>query len=220
MRLGVLTIGQSPRTDAVPEMAAFWPDVEVVEAGALDGLSKDEVRRLAPAAGDYVLITRMGDGTEVTIAKRHILGRLQEHITGLAASGCGAILLLCTGEFPDFRSAVPLIRPQRILQGAVEGMARGIHLGLMLPSADQLAQAGRRWAGVAERVTAVSASPYAQGPSIAAAASELGEAGAGLIVMDCMGYTRAMRSQVREVTGKPVMLARSVVARVVGEIVE
>jgi protein AroM len=39
-KIGIITIGQSPRTDVVPEMSAlFGEGVEVLECGALDGLS-------------------------------------------------------------------------------------------------------------------------------------------------------------------------------------
>jgi protein AroM len=43
-RVGLVTIGQSPRVDVVPEIKEVLRDVEVevVECGALDKLSKDE----------------------------------------------------------------------------------------------------------------------------------------------------------------------------------
>ena len=41
-----------------------------------------------------------------------------------------------------------------------------------------------------------------------------------LIVMDCIGYDMAMKKKVVEITTKPVVLARTIVARVVGEILE
>ena len=39
-KLGVITIGQSPRDDVIPEMVEFiGKDIEVLQAGALDGLT-------------------------------------------------------------------------------------------------------------------------------------------------------------------------------------
>ncbi len=39
-KVRIITIGQSPRTDVVPEMTPFLgDDVEVLESGALDGLT-------------------------------------------------------------------------------------------------------------------------------------------------------------------------------------
>ena len=47
--IGLVTIGQSPRSDVVPDMAAILgPAVEIREAGALDGLARSEIDALAP----------------------------------------------------------------------------------------------------------------------------------------------------------------------------
>lgn len=57
--VGTVTIGQTPRTDVIPELSAILGDVTVREAGALDGLSRAEIAGLAPQRGDYVLVTRL-----------------------------------------------------------------------------------------------------------------------------------------------------------------
>jgi protein AroM len=83
--------------------------VEIREAGALDGLSKEEIAKLAPAEGDYVLVTRLADGSSVQVA---------EHFR----NGIPLVFLLCTGEFPGFETGGLLIRPQKVwYQAAVQG---------------------------------------------------------------------------------------------------
>ena len=48
-KLGVITIGQSPRSDVVPEIIPYLGDnVEVIEAGALDGLTYEEMKNIKP----------------------------------------------------------------------------------------------------------------------------------------------------------------------------
>ena len=48
-KVGLITVGQAPRSDVVPDMAAILGgDVEIVEAGALDGLSREQIAPLAP----------------------------------------------------------------------------------------------------------------------------------------------------------------------------
>ena len=48
-KVGLITVGQSPRSDVVPDMAAILGgDVEILEAGALDGLSREQIAPLAP----------------------------------------------------------------------------------------------------------------------------------------------------------------------------
>ena len=55
-RIGIVTIGQSPRTDVVPEIQAHLGDhVEVLEHGALDGLSLTEVQELCSRAGHVAI---------------------------------------------------------------------------------------------------------------------------------------------------------------------
>ena len=98
LRVGTVTIGQAPRVDVTPDlMKILGPQVELVEAGALDGLGAEQIAAMAPRPSDYV--------------------------------------------------------------------------------------------------------------------------GANALVMDCMGYTLAMKEQVRRITGKPVILARSIAARALRELV-
>ena len=49
--VGLVTIGQSPRPDVVPDMAEITgPGVEIREAGALDGLGRAAIDALARCA--------------------------------------------------------------------------------------------------------------------------------------------------------------------------
>jgi protein AroM len=46
MKVGTLTIGQSPRIDIIPEIRdVLGPSVEIVEKGALDGLNLEQVKK-------------------------------------------------------------------------------------------------------------------------------------------------------------------------------
>ena len=48
-KIGLLTIGQSPRVDMTPEMAPLLgDDCEFIEAGAIDDLSLEEIEAFAP----------------------------------------------------------------------------------------------------------------------------------------------------------------------------
>lgn len=247
--LGTVTIGQSPRVDLIPElrMAMGLPEGEgreigafrIVEAGALDGLTLDEVREFKPDPGDYVLVTRMADGTPVKIAERHILPRMQAQIDRLVKEGADVVALVCTGEFPEFRSERLLVKPQRVLYHVVAALAEGKRLGVLLPDEDQKPQGYARWSSVWSvcrddgggdlhkcgdsssegwlRIEA--ASPYGDPAAIEQASAALRDWGAELVVMDCIGYTLAMKESVRSITGAPVILARSILGRVLAELV-
>jgi protein AroM len=53
-----------------------------------------------------------------------------------------------------------------------------------------------------------------------AAGRTLRDAGAEIVVMDCIGYTRPMRSAIARITGVPAILANAAVATIAREILE
>ena len=57
MKVGAITIGQSPRTDVVQELFPLMGEqVELIQAGALDGLTREDIQAFAPGPEDYTLI--------------------------------------------------------------------------------------------------------------------------------------------------------------------
>lgn len=66
IKIGAVTIGQSPRTDITEDAGRFFGDrVELLEFGALDRYTLEEAKQLQPIPGDYGLTSRLRDGTEV-----------------------------------------------------------------------------------------------------------------------------------------------------------
>ncbi len=221
MRIGTVTIGQAPRVDVVPEIQEIMgPAVEVVEAGALDGLTKEEIAAFAPGPGDYVLVTRLADGTSVQVAEKYITPRIIAAIQRHFANGLPLVFLLCTGEFPSFEEGGILVRPEKVLFNTVAAVAEGLRIGVLTPSADQIPQSLARWRKVSDHVNTVAASPYVNGmEAVRAGAETLREWGAQITLLDCIGYNRAMQEAVREITDKPAILGRSIAARVVAELI-
>jgi|MudIll2142460700_1097286.scaffolds.fasta_scaffold304969_1 protein AroM len=218
-RVGMITIGQSPRPDVVPEVVALvGRPMHVTEAGALDGLSLEAVRGLAPGASDETLVTRMVDGTEVHVAKRHIIPRLQGCIDRLAPA-VDAIVLLCTGRFPEFHCPRPLLEPQGLVDRVLQAVAGpGGAVGVLVPGAAQVECSRRQMVSYGLTASVEAASPYAGGDEVRRAAERLRHADVSVIVMHCIGYTGAMKAEVRRLSGKPVLLARSIVGKVLEEL--
>lgn len=219
-KVGAITIGQSPRTDVVPEMLdVLGASVELVEGGALDARSREEIAGLAPRDGEYVLVTRLRDGSSVQIAEEHILPRMQAEIDRLVAEGVAVVALLCTGEFPTFRSPRLLIEPQVVLQHFVAGVAAGRRLGVIVPALEQVAQGARRWSAAgAGDVRVVAGSPYGDPSELDHAAKTLQDWGAELVVLDCIGFTGAMKARAAQLVGVPVALPRTILARTLSEL--
>lgn len=205
--------------DVVPEMKEILGEnIEIIEGGALDGLTYEEIAALAPGPEDYVLVTRLRDGSSVKIAERYIIPRMQTQIERLVAEGAQMIALLCTGEFPDFSCPRLILRPQVILYHFTSGVATGRRLGVIVPDKDQVEQTKVRWAGVGEKLKVQAASPYGPREEIWRAACSLREWGAEVIVLDCIGFNVQMKREVHQHAGAPVILPRTVLARTLQEL--
>lgn len=222
IKIGAVTIGQSPRVDVAPDFeAALGIGAELIQAGALDGLSLDEVKELAPKAGDYILVTRMRDGTEVKVAERCIHQRMLGAIRKLEEAGVRLIALFCTGEFPDLDSRCPILKPDGLLIRLVPAIAGKGKLGVILPSEDQKEAMGRKWGKTGLAFEMEAASPYTgTEEDFRRAARNIREKDIDLIVLDCIGYSREMKRIIKEESGKPVILPRTLLGRVAGEILD
>ena len=222
-KIGAITVGQSPRTDLMPDMEKIFMDsIEVIQMGGLDGLTREEIETFTPAGPeDHVLVSRLCDGTSVTFGESHVLPRMQECIYKLEAMDASLILFLCTGEFPDdFDSKVPLIFPNNILTSVVPAAMPECRLAVFTPSADQVEQVTNKWLRAqAGTVTVIPVSPYNGLEPVLSAASQIQPDEIDMIVMDCIGYTVEMKEKIHAMTGKPVVLPRTLVARMINELV-
>ena len=91
--LGAVTIGQAPRTDVTADIAPLLgPNVRVIEAGALDGVS--DVSPLAPQGGESALASRLADGTGVIVSEAKVMPLVQQAIDRVVARGAFAVVLL------------------------------------------------------------------------------------------------------------------------------
>jgi protein AroM len=216
-RLGALTVGQSPRSDIVPELRAILGQaVEIVEAGALDGLSAEEIAQMAPAEGDRVLVTRLRDGTSTRIGHHRVVPLLQGRLDALSPR-VEAVLLLCTGSFEPFLSFRPILYAERLMLAMVQALAPH-HLGVITPDPDQVDEQQGRWRPAVDRLSIVSASPYTAADALPPLAVELAGRGADLIILDSLGYGLAMKAAVRRAADRPVLLPRTVMARAAAEL--
>lgn len=68
IKVGAITIGQSPRTDVTQDILPLLGDqVELLQAGGLDGLTREEIEAFQPGPDDYVLISRLRDGSSPSL---------------------------------------------------------------------------------------------------------------------------------------------------------
>jgi protein AroM len=218
--VGVVTIGQTPRDDLTPELALHLPGVQLVERGALDGLTADEIASLAPGPEEVPVITRLAGGGSVTVSHGRITSLLRRALEDLVADGVPSTILACTGEFPEID--VPgVLRPGTLMRRALAGYAEcGYRVGVVCPLVEQIEVVERSWYDVGIPVQVAAADPYAAvAANLAAAAARVVDDGATLVVLDCIGYTERDRRIAREASGAPVILARSLTAKLAAELV-
>ena len=222
-KLGTITIGQAPRADITPILdAALPPTLPRRHVGLLDGLSRAAIaERLAPRPGHPVLVSRLLDGGSVTVDKEAAEATIQQRIDALEEEGCTTILPLCTGRFTHLSTrGAALIEPERLLAPVLPALAAGRRVGILVPLAEQIASEGAKWTTLEQPPLYAAASPYAEEDApLYAAAVTLREQGAELLMTDCMGFCERHRQVAAVASGLPVVIANSVIAKLVAEIV-
>jgi len=167
---------------------------------------------------DYLLVTRMRDGTEVHVTKEFVVPRIQRCISELEELGVDVILLLCTSRFPEFQSKALIVMPSEIVRGAVNATLRKGRLGVVHPAEEQSARVKGDWGGEGLTVYADTASPYGPKGELEDLSNRLADQDLDLILLNCMGFSYGMKQLIRERTGKPVIQANALVTRVLKEL--
>lgn len=219
-KIAGITVGQSPRTDMtcdlIPKLAL---NLELVEYGALDGLTLADIERdLAPEPGEEVLVSRMRDGQQATFSGDKVVPLVQAKVDEAERDSCRAVIVLCTGSFPELRHNVPLVFPQPLLHSCARALAGGRRIAVMVPEPSQAEQARERWSASGVDIDVVSSSPYKGIDGVMSAARTLRGRDDAFLCLDCMGFTVAMRDAARRESGLDVLLPRTLVASVVSEL--
>ena len=218
-QLGVLVIGQAPRPDIERELRAVLGEgVGIRLVGALDGLSRETIDGLRPEADHDALFTTLPDGSDVVISKAEVTKRAQARLDHLAEAGIEVTLMNCTGVFEGLVPRGHLLFPSAVLTGVVRGLLPRGRLGVFAPLAEQEATMKAKWGQGDWHVDVLTLRPGTTGAELDAAARAMAARRPDLIVLDCMGYTQAMKSRVREVAGVRAVLAVSAAARAVHEL--
>ena len=215
-----LTIGQSPRPDVVPEILGMLgdtaADIEAVEAGALNGLSRREVQAGAPRDGEMPLVSRLRSGEEVIIGEDFVEERMAALLSRIPAGDVAAIL--CTGPFLGIPERPGLVKAGPVFDEALRAATPpGATVGMLIPEPRQEADARRRVPEGSPCVIGV-ASPYSDDGVEERLAAEFREV--DVVGLNCLGYDGPLEAAVARATGKPVVLARRALAEAVGRLVE
>jgi len=222
MKLGMVTIGQSPRDDIVPFMKErIGSNVTILQQGALDGLDDEELHALIPQKGQSQLCTRLADGRQIVISKEKILPLVQSRITQLNQQDVGLVVLLCTGKFPKFKSRALLVSAQEIVDHCLAAVVDDRYtLGLVSPLEEQMEPMRQSLLHITPRIAVSYCSPYHKYVDMTEAAYALKDQNPDIVILHCMGFNHEHRRAIRKVLKIPVIIASSIVSRTVAELLE
>ena len=221
MRIGLVTVGQSPRDDITKSIAlVLGGRVEIVEAGALDDLTNEECLQFGGSGDDELLVSRMRDGSAVGVRTNVVTPLLQQRIFDLEEQGVELTLLLCTGTLPGFKSSRLVLVPQEILMSVLEGILPAGTLAVICPADEQVASTYTQFSRDGIDLHVDWLSPYGPDAPVEALAERLRELDVDLVFLDCFGFSPEVKHTLARKIGKPVVLPVTLMARILGELVE
>jgi protein AroM len=222
-KIGILTIGQSPRPDITSDLRRhLLADAVLFETGVLDGFSREYIaKKMCPSMNDVVYVSRMVDGSEVKLAKDTLIPIMQKRIRQLERKKVDLIVIFCTGDFPEFNAKVPLIYAGEVLKGIFSGFKYRQNVGILVPLKEQIDYARKKWKVFFKHMVISFASPYTSTKrDFCVVAKRFKESNVGIIIMDCMGYTYEQKTLIKKCADIAVVSPRSILIRLLNEMLE
>ncbi len=222
--IGFATIAESPRDDVIPAMRPYLPaDVRIAERGCLDGLSRSEIESLGPGAGEVGIVARLKAGGSTLLSHGKILPQMQRCVDELIREeGADLVVILCGADWSAIRAERLVVNPGRLFPGVIGGLAHGRRLGIIKPSAGQVDAERARYRARGSMPSSPPPIPTRRRNDLRWPTSpgrSCAMPAAISIWMTCIGMDAAMRDVVTEITGKPVVFAQAILARIVAELV-
>lgn len=212
-RVAFVTIGQSPRDDVVPDiLRSLDVPIESLEYGILDGVSRDGLFQASPGPNDPALLTRLRDGTDVVLSMDWTSRRVREVYRDVAVQEIDLIVLMSTILGGAVAPAAATVYCDRVIDRAVAGFVRAEQkVGIVLPlkgQDDHIAHGN----GGPDRGLVTIARPGDR-KALSTALKKLG--GCDIIMLHSVSYSEAESEAAKQITGKPVVLARHLVVNAI-----
>lgn len=215
-RVAVVTLGQTPRTDVVPELCELTGrPMEAIEFGVLDGVDADVLARISPGPGEPALLTRMRDGSDIVMSIDWTSDRMQEIYSEIAGLDIDLVVLMSSllGAVPA--PAQTTIFCDRVVVRTIETFTdAGLRVGILLSLDSQGDMVVRDRTRRPEMVRAAIARPGDHG-ALEVAIDELDDC--DVLILHSVTYSEEERRNAAARSGKPVVMARRLVASAIRE---
>lgn len=217
VKIAFLTIGQSPRIDIMQDIKSLLPsNIEIFEIGVLDNLNEKEISSITPLSNkEEILVSKLRNGKQVLISKRKLIPLLKKCIKNIENYADG-IVLLCTDDFPEINSKKILIKPSKLLK-SFASIIDGKILGVVVPIKEQINSTKKRWSKIfPKKIIIHSYLPYTNEEIKIKEFEDFKLV--DLIILDCIGYAIKHKIYMYNTFNKPIILPRTLIARVINEI--
>jgi protein AroM len=226
-RLGVVLIGQSPRSDIEAQLrGVLGNEVDIELRGALDGLSPAELDAAAPLDDADTLIAFVPlerRGSTVDTAGRRVSKRIVEDhanavIQHYSDAGVKVSMLFCAGDFPHVSTEGVFVLPSNVMTHVVDAVFTVGRLGVFMPVPEQRDHFIARWTAPGRDVVGLPLLPSATDSDIDAAGAEMATLRPDFVIMDCLSYSDATKARIESAVGVPTLLAFNTVAAVLKQL--
>ena len=218
IKIGLLTIGQSPREDILSEIRPlFSHHTEILEAGLLDHFSLEEMERFKPEAREIPLVSRLRDGSQVQLSEKKVKSLLPGVIKSIQTKmNLNAVGILCTHDFPKTKCSFPVIFPFDYLSFLVNEILHTRNLGVVVPLENQTEMARKKWQ--TEKVVVEAKSPYLEGHGWEEVTKRFTRKKIDAVVLDCIGYTTRDKQEIENLISAPVLLPRIILVSAINQL--
>lgn len=217
-RIGLLTIGQSPREDITSEIKPlFLPSIEIMEAGLLDNLRITKIEQLRPEKEETPLVSRLRNGSQVLLSERKICTLLPEVIDAMKNEmKVDVVGMLCTHDFPKIEFSSSVIFPFSYMIFLITEVLHIQSLGVVVPLENQMEMVIKKWKK--EKIIVKAKSPYAEGNSWAEIAQEFIRENVDAVILDCIGYKIQDKRELQNLISIPILLPRIILTYAINQL--
>ncbi|MET3792850.1 AroM family protein [Aquamicrobium terrae] len=205
-----VSVGRSPRKDLIGEIVENLDiPIEVFEVGALDGLPHHEIEKLKATPHENSIVSRLDDTRRIVLSKAKMTERMSEIVGAFPPGAYDLVVILSTGLFGEFESTCPTVNTQRAIESAVLSLAAaGDVVGLVQP----LSRQTREIESPAFDSYQLHVTHAEEGDRASLATAILDLSACSIIVLNSVGFTEADRLMMAKASGKPIVLARRIMA--------
>jgi protein AroM len=215
-KVGLITIGQSPRPDILDDIRVILGQgPEVIMVGALDSFSKEEVLSLisssSPSKQGY-FVTRLRDGTLVTVPKECIIERIGSALQKLENQDVRLAAILCMGDYPAYPYGGIFLKPSEIIMQLITSFQDNEKGVIVIPLEEERQLANERWSlrNVGSRIMVLPIG--SDWNAVHSLSEEIQAVMPTFVLLECMGYDEHLKTHLKEKVNCPVILPKTLLA--------